>query len=111
MGDSAENLGRYFHDHVGVAAASMTGTARRHFIDLFTPSIAKGILHTPKFEASASLRRKKQLLPVIAFFVIPESEMSGTAAVRGFLQRLQRLVHRIECLQTFGGRPTKRLEL
>jgi GMC oxidoreductase/NAD(P)-binding Rossmann-like domain len=89
MGDSALNLGRFFHDHIGVAAASMTGTSRRQFIDLFTPSIADGILHTPKFEASVSLRRKQQLLPVMAFFIISESEMSGTAAVRAFLQRIQ----------------------
>ena len=90
IGNRMENVGRYFHDHISVAAATVTGNARREIIRLFSPVIIKGTLHTPKLEASAALRSSHHLLPVMAHFAIEEPAGSGIAAVREFLQIIQR---------------------
>ena len=57
---------------------------------LFTPALIEGTLHTPKLEASAGLRSRENLLAVMAHFAIEEPEGSGIAAVRAFLQAIQR---------------------
>jgi hypothetical protein len=89
LGNAAENIGRCFNDHVGVAAAHMTGLARRQFLDLFLPALINRSIFTPKFEASVSLRSRKQLMPVMAFFIITEPEDSPNGALRAFLHCLQ----------------------
>jgi choline dehydrogenase-like flavoprotein len=90
IGKTMDNVGRYFHDHISFAAASVTGSARKAFVKLFTPQLVEGTLHTPKLEASAGLRSRESLLAVMAHFVIEEPEGSGIAAVRDFLQAIQR---------------------
>ena len=90
IGNTMDNVGRYFHDHISVAAATVTGNARRGIVELFTPIIIKGTLHTPKLEASVALRSSHQLLAVMAHFAIEEPEGSGIVAVRDFLQIIQR---------------------
>jgi len=90
LSNGADNVGRYFHDHVSVAAATVTGSARLAFTKLFAPIMIDGTLHTPKLEASGALRSKHQLPAIMAHFAIDEPEGSPTAAIRNFLQSMQR---------------------
>jgi choline dehydrogenase-like flavoprotein len=90
LGETMDNVGVYFHDHISFAAAKMTGSARKAFVKLFTPSLIEGTLHTPKLEASAGFRSRENLLAVMAHFAIEEPEGSGIAAVRTFFQAIQR---------------------
>jgi len=89
LGNTHDQVGRYFHDHISVAAATVTGKARREFVRSFSPLLVKGILHTPKLEASPRLREEQKLLAVMGHFAIEEPDGSGVASVREFLQRWQ----------------------
>jgi choline dehydrogenase-like flavoprotein len=89
IGNTTGQLGRYFHDHISVAAATVTENGRQEFLRLFSPSLREGTLHTPKLEASAALRSKRHLLAVMAHFAIEEPEGSGMAAVRDLLRCVQ----------------------
>ena len=89
IGNSTDQVGRYFHDHISVAAANVPATARRGFVRLFSPVLVEGTLHTAKLEASPALRNKHQLLAVMAHFAIEEPEGSGIAELRDFLQGVQ----------------------
>lgn len=90
LGRAMGEVGRYFHDHISFTAAEIKGRARKAFVKLFTPSLVEDTLHTPKLEASADLRSREGLLAVMAHFTIEEPEDSGIAAVRAFLQAIQR---------------------
>jgi choline dehydrogenase-like flavoprotein len=90
LGKTMDNVGRFFHDHISLAAATITGDARKAFVKSFTPSLVGDTLHTPKLEASVGLRARENLLAVMAHFAIEEPEGSGIAAVRDFLQAIQR---------------------
>jgi choline dehydrogenase-like flavoprotein len=89
IGNTADQVGRFFHDHISVAAAALTVNARRAFVRFFTPLLLEGTLHTPKLEASPSLRKSNHLLAVMAHFAIEEPEGSGIAAGRDFLRYVQ----------------------
>jgi choline dehydrogenase-like flavoprotein len=89
IGNSTDQVGRYFHDHISVAAATVTENAKPAFVRSLSPLLVKGVLHTPKLEASSRLRQKQQLLAVMAHFAIEEPVGSGVAAVRELLQSVQ----------------------
>ena len=90
IGNSTDNVGRYFHDHISVSAATIQGEAKRQFVRLFSPRLVGGILFTPKLEASAELRSRDRLLAVMAHFAIEEPPGTGVAALREVLQSIQR---------------------
>lgn len=90
VGNDYDQVGRYFHDHISVAAAEISGEDRARVIDRFGPYISGRTLHTPKLEATQALREKEQLQSVMAHFPIEEPDDSGAAAVRSMLQALQR---------------------
>jgi choline dehydrogenase-like flavoprotein len=90
VGNSTDNVGRYFHDHISVRAAIIQGEARRQFVRLFSPRLVGGTLFTPKLEASQELRSKHRLLAVMAHFAVEEPSGTGVAAVREILQSIQR---------------------
>jgi choline dehydrogenase-like flavoprotein len=89
VGNAEDQVGRFFHDHISVAAATLPVNARREFVRLFAPLLLEGTLHTPKLEASPSLRRSNRLLAVMAHFAIEEPEGSGIAAGRDLLRHVQ----------------------
>ncbi len=53
IGNTSDNVGRYFHDHISVAAATITGEARRQFVKLFSPRVIGG---TPSHSQTRSFR-------------------------------------------------------
>lgn len=89
LGNATDQVGRYFHDHISTAAATVPAWARRKFEALFSPVFVERTLHTAKIEASPALRTKHKLLAVMAHFAIEEPEGSGTAALRDFCQEVQ----------------------
>jgi choline dehydrogenase-like flavoprotein len=89
LGNTNDQVGRYFHDHLSVSAAVVPQPTRAKFVKLFSPLFVGGTLHTPKLEASPSLRKKERLLAVMAHFTIEEPEESGIAVLRNVLQGIQ----------------------
>jgi choline dehydrogenase-like flavoprotein len=89
IGNATDQVGRYFHDHISAAAATVPASARGEFERLFSPVLVEGTLHTAKLEASPALRNKHKLLAVMAHFAIEEPEESGIAALRDFFQGVQ----------------------
>jgi len=90
VGNCRDQVGRYFHDHIGVPAAEIPASDRSKVVDRFAPFLSGGTLHTPKLEATAALRADQKLLSVMAHFPIEEPENSGAGRVRAVLRGLQR---------------------
>lgn len=90
VSDPHDQLGRYFHDHVGIRCAGVDGPAREQLLRSFGPFFVEGVLHTAKLEAAFALRQRETLPAVMAHFVIEEPEDSGVGAVRTLLRAAQR---------------------
>jgi choline dehydrogenase-like flavoprotein len=90
VGNAADQVGRYFHDHIGIHAATLQGVTRAKAARLFLPQIHHGALYTPKLEATATWRREHGGQAVMAHFPIVEVADSPAATVRLLLQSVQR---------------------
>ena len=91
VGNTHDQVGRGFHDHVSYPAAVLSGAARRTLLDWFAPILERhGTTHTAKLEASPGLRARLDLLAVMAHITIEEPETSGAGVVRGLLRSMQR---------------------
>jgi len=89
VGNTHDQVGRYFHDHVSLPAAILTGPARKLFLESFGPFLHRGTAHTIKFEAPTALRERLNLLAVMAHIIIHEPEDSGVSVVRSLLRTVQ----------------------
>ena len=90
VGNSQDQVGRYFHDHISLPAAELTGPARRMFLSSFGPFLFRRTAHTVKFEATPELRERLNLLAVMAHIIIHEPEESGVSVARSMLRSVQR---------------------
>jgi len=90
VGNSHDQVGRYFHDHISLPAATLTGAARKMFLHSFGPFLFRRTAHTVKFEASPQLRARLNLLAVMAHIIINEPEDSGVSVARAMLRSVQR---------------------
>ena len=90
VGNGFDQVGRYFHDHVGMRVAEFAGAARARVLDRLGPFYVEQTLHTCKLEASGALREREGLPAAMAHVVIEEPEDSGVAAVRNLLGSVQR---------------------
>jgi choline dehydrogenase-like flavoprotein len=99
VGNAYRRVGRNFHDHLTLPAATLAGPARATFLREFRPWIfprgarnlgADATLHSAKLEASPELRERLDLNPVLAHLTIDEPEGSGLSAMREFLLARQR---------------------
>jgi choline dehydrogenase-like flavoprotein len=89
VGNTHDQVGRYFHDHVSLPSAILTGPSRKLFLESFGPFLYRGAAHTIKFEASTALRERLNLLSVMAHIIIHEPEDSGVSVVRSLLRTVQ----------------------
>jgi choline dehydrogenase-like flavoprotein len=98
-GNVHDQVGRNFHDHVTLPAATLTGAARARVVRELRPwvffaggaaDMRGGTLHSVKLEASQELRERLGLNPILAHIAIVEPEGSGIAVVREMLTSLQR---------------------
>ena len=99
VGNSNDRVGRNFHDHVTLPAATLRGAARARVVTELRPwvffaggmgDVRGGTLHSVKLEASRELRERLGLNPILAHLAIVEPEGSGIAVVREMLTSLQR---------------------
>ncbi|HWW23403.1 MAG TPA: GMC family oxidoreductase [Edaphobacter sp.] len=89
VGNTHDQVGRYFHDHINMPSAELTGAARRMFLGSFGPFLFRRTAHTAKFEASPLLRERLNLLAVMAHIIIDEPEASGVVVARSLLRSVQ----------------------
>lgn len=99
VGNGNDQVGRNFHDHVTLPAATLTGAARARVVSELRPWVffagglgdaRGGTVHSVKLEASRELRERLGLNPILAHLAIVEPEGSGIAVVREMLTSLQR---------------------
>jgi choline dehydrogenase-like flavoprotein len=99
VGNANDQVGRNFHDHVTLPAATLRGAARARVVSELRPwvffaggvgDVRGGTLHSVKLEASRELRERLELNPILAHLAIVEPEGSGIAVVREMLTSLQR---------------------
>lgn len=88
VGNAGDQVGRNFHDHLTVTAATLHGTARRRFVSL-RPWIHGRTLHAFKLSAGAGLRDRLNLNPVLAHLTIEEPMDGGIGAIRNILRARQ----------------------
>lgn len=89
VGNQHDLVGRNFHDHLTITAASLRGRGRGRLLAEMRPWVVKDTLHSIKLAASRQLCEQLSLTPVIAHLTIDEPEGSGVGAVRGFLRAQQ----------------------
>jgi choline dehydrogenase-like flavoprotein len=90
IGNGNDQVGRNFHDHLTVTAATIQETARGRVLAALRPWVTRGTVHGVKLAASARLRAELGLTPVLAHLTIDEPESSGVAVLRGLLRVRQR---------------------
>ena len=90
VGNTHDQVGRYFHDHISLPSAELTGSARKLFLESFGPFLFRRTAHTVKFEALPEFRERFNLLAVMAHIIIDEPEDSGVAVARLLPRSVQR---------------------
>jgi choline dehydrogenase-like flavoprotein len=89
VGNCRGQVGRYFHDHVGVQAADIAPEDRGRVLRAFAPYVRGGTSYRAKLEATAELRAERGLLSVAGQFSIEEPPDSGADLIRRVLQGVQ----------------------
>ena len=98
VGNAQDQVGRNFHDHLTLPAATLTGEAREWIAGQLRPwvffagwsDMRGGTLHSVKLAASAELCQRLDLNPILAHIAIEEPPGRGVAVVREMLTALQR---------------------
>jgi choline dehydrogenase-like flavoprotein len=85
VGNAHGRVGRGFHDHLTITAATVEGEARARLLHEFRPWVFGRTLHSLKLEASAELRRRLGVNPIVAHLTLEEPVDSGLAVVRNLL--------------------------
>lgn len=89
-----DQVGRNFHDHLTIPAATLREPARSQLLAALRPWIFggkshRGTLHSLKLSASPNLQRQLNLLPILAHLTIDEPDTSGIGALRTLLRARQ----------------------
>ena len=89
IGNHRDQLGRYFHDHLSVKAASLQPSCLPEFLQRTAPSFLNATRHTIKFETTADWQASQRCLNVMGHLVFEAPQNSGFAWVRQQLQARQ----------------------
>lgn len=111
VGNTHSQVGRNFHDHLTLPAATLTGTAREHLLRELRPWIIGRTLHSAKLQASSQLCRERGWNPVLAHLTIEEPEDSGVGVLRQTLLASQRGTSRFQHLTQLPGATVEALHL
>lgn len=90
VGNTRDQLGRRFHDHISTPVAELTHAGRRILLPWMGPFYSHGTTHTARLEATSRLRRELDLPAVMAHLEIKEPEDSGVFLARHVLRCIQR---------------------
>jgi choline dehydrogenase-like flavoprotein len=90
VGNAHGQVGLRFHDHPTLPVATFRGAARARLLNDLRPWVLGETVHSLKIEASAALREKLDLNPILAHVTIEEPVGSGIAVVRELLTSVQR---------------------
>lgn len=89
VGNRNGQVGRNFHDHLTLTAATIRGRARDQVLTVLRPWILRGTLHGFKLAASSELRQRYDLTPVLAHLTFDEPDDSGIGTLRELLRARQ----------------------
>src|SRR6185437_15958289 len=89
IGNQHDQVGRNFHDHLTVAAATLREPARTQLLGAIRPWVFEGTLHSLKLSASHELQRQFDLTPILAHLTIDEPDNSGIGVLRSLLRARQ----------------------
>ena len=89
IGNQHDQVGRNFHDHLTITAATLREPARTQLLAALRPWTYRGTLHSLKLSASPKLQRQFNLTPILAHLTIDEPETSGVGALRTLLRARQ----------------------
>jgi len=89
VGNDSDQVGRNFHDHLTLPAATITGAARTRLLHELRPWVRGTTLHSVKLSPASQLRDRLSLNPIVAHLTLEEFEGSGLAVVRELLTALQ----------------------
>lgn len=84
-----DQLGRNFHDHLTIPAATLHEPARTHLLTAIRPWIYAHTLHSLKLSATPDLQRQLNLTPILAHLTIDEPDTSGIGTLRALLRARQ----------------------
>ena len=80
--NKTDQLGRWFHDHISVKAATLMPVDRRNFLRRFAPWFIGETRHTLKIETSDAWQEKHSCLNVMGHLVFQSPENSAFAWIR-----------------------------
>ena len=89
VGNQHDQVGRNFHDHLTVTAATIHGAARERLLSEMRPWISGVTAHSLKLSATRELRDLLELTPVMAHMTLDEPDASGIGALRAMLRGRQ----------------------
>jgi choline dehydrogenase-like flavoprotein len=89
IGNQHDRVGRNFHDHLTITAASAHEPARTRLLAAARPWIYDGTLHSLKLSAGPDLRCELQLTHILAHLTIDEPDVSGIGTLRSLLRARQ----------------------
>jgi len=90
IGNHSDQLGRWFHDHLSIKAATLHLPRRRAFLQRFAPWFIGRTRHTLKLESTAAWQAEQGCLNVMGHLVFEAPGTSGFAWLRQQLQARQR---------------------
>ena len=111
IGNEADQVGRYFYDHLGIHAATLDGAARAAAAKIFLPRLKDGSLYSPKLEATGAWRERHGAQAVMAHFPLVEADDSPATTVRLLLQSVQRKEVTPGLLRRLASLPVGSVEL
>jgi len=89
IGNHTDHLGRWFHDHLSVLAATLQPSNRRAFLQRMAPWYQYGTRHTLKIESTAAWQKRYGCLNVMGHLVFEAPQSSGFAWLRQQLKARQ----------------------
>jgi choline dehydrogenase-like flavoprotein len=89
LGSRTDQLGRWFHDHLSIPAATLHPPSRRAFLQRFAPWFIGPTRHTLKLESTAAWQAHRGCLNVMGHLVFEAPQASGFGWFRHQLQARQ----------------------